>query len=114
MQQELDRLKAEFAKMSAAGGGGQATTDMTSNDLDHQLVEKVKSRRNSIIAAKRHSVIRLLSESEPPMSPEVTEVTEEEVVNEAVDEEEEASGDESVVKPAHGGLDFFELFLDSL
>ena len=52
LQQEMERLKADFAKLATAGENAENLTE-----------SEVKARRNSI-ASKRQSMIRLLSESE--------------------------------------------------
>jgi hypothetical protein len=58
LAQELEKLKMEMSK----GGGGGGVGNTTSEPLQDET-EKKASRRNSV-ATKRHSVIRLLSESE--------------------------------------------------
>ena len=60
LAQELEKLKQELSIGKPSSIGGNAGQD-TSNDASE---ETAKARRNSVIAAKRHSVIRLLSESE--------------------------------------------------
>ena len=61
LAQELERLKMEMAK----GGGSSvsAGSGNTASEPPKDETEKKASRRNSV-ATKRHSVIRLLSESE--------------------------------------------------
>ena len=64
LAQELEKLKMEMAKgggSGAAGGAGSGNTAGSEPPKDES--EKKASRRNSV-ATKRHSVIRLLSESE--------------------------------------------------
>ena len=63
LAQELEKLKMEMSKGGGGGasGGGAGSGNTASEPQDE--TEKKASRRNSV-ATKRHSVIRLLSESE--------------------------------------------------
>ena len=61
LAQELEKLRQELTLGKPSSIGNNPGPD-TSNDTSTE--EAAKARRNSVIAAKRHSVIRLLSESE--------------------------------------------------
>ena len=61
LAQELEKLKQELTHGKASSIGNNPGQE-SSNDTSAE--EAAKARRNSVIAAKRHSVIRLLSESE--------------------------------------------------
>ena len=64
LAQELEKLKMEMAKGGGSGAGGGAGSGNTAgSEPPKDETEKKASRRNSV-ATKRHSVIRLLSESE--------------------------------------------------
>ena len=63
LAQELEKLKMEMAKGGGSGVGGAGSGNTAGSEPSKDETEKKASRRNSV-ATKRHSVIRLLSESE--------------------------------------------------
>ena len=63
LAQELEKLKMEMAKGGGSGAGGAGSGNTAGSEHPKDESEKKASRRNSV-ATKRHSVIRLLSESE--------------------------------------------------
>jgi cell division septum initiation protein DivIVA len=63
LAQELEKLKMEMAKGGGSGAGGAGSGNTAGSEPSKDETEKKASRRNSV-ATKRHSVIRLLSESE--------------------------------------------------